>query len=148
MSRASPVQLPRWQKRSLYMLFALLWLTGLLFWWAKTQWQISGDFGWQDSPWQARALLWHGVLVTPALVLMGSLLPLHWLLGWRRHIGRVAGVCLLVFMAVVVITGVMLWYASAPNWRELAGQVHWWLGLALPAAVAGHILLARRSLRS
>jgi hypothetical protein len=142
------VQLPRWQRRSLYALFAFLWLTGLLFWWAKTQWQVMGDFGLQDSPWQARALLWHGVLVTPALMLTGSLLPLHWQLGWRRKIGRAAGVSLLVFMTVVVTTGVMLWYASAPAWRELAGQAHWWFGLALPAAVAGHIAWAKRSLRN
>ena len=148
MKHSPRLHLPRWQRLTLYALFALMWLSGCLWWWVGAFWQQQGLFGPEVSPWQARALLWHGVLATPTLMWIGSLLVVHWVRGWRRQLGRLPGFIMLSLVTLLVATGTTLWYAADAALRSNASSLHLALGVALPILLAGHIAWARRQLKS
>lgn len=148
MKHAQYLKLPKWQKRWLYAVLLLLWTTGVVYWWAAEFWQVQATFGPEASPWQARLLHAHGILATPALLIIGSLMVVHWARGWRRELGRVPGLSMLLVMTLLVGTGTVLWYAADESWRNAASFLHEWLGVALPILLTGHIAWARHQIRS
>lgn len=148
MKHARHLRLPGWQRASLYGVLALMLATGLLWLWARAFWTQSGLFGIESSPWQGWALRWHGVLATPALIVIGSLWVVHWVRGWRQRLARLPGLFMLAAMAGLVGTGTLLWYAGDDQLRASASQLHIVIGCALPLLLAGHIAVARRLIRS
>ncbi len=58
--KISKVLLAPWQKRSLYLATALLWLSGALWLYYKYFGQVQGDYGLQAHPMQPILLEIHG----------------------------------------------------------------------------------------
>lgn len=147
MKHSPHLRLPVWQRRTLYWLLALLYVSGVAIVVAQNYLSQVGAFGIEASPWQSVALRSHGVLVTPGLLVIGSLWVVHWARGWRKNMGRLPGACMLLVMATLVFSGVLLWYGGE-SLRGFAVGLHWWLGLSLPVLLGLHIAWARRSLRN
>jgi hypothetical protein len=133
-----------WHKGSLYGATALVWLSGGLWLVDKHFRQVPSDFGLQAPTTQAWWLALHGAAAMALLVILGSLLPEHVRLGWRRQTQRPSGGFLLGICGFLALTGWGLYYVGDRDLRGLVSLAHWIAGLALPAIIALHVLLARR----
>lgn len=113
-------------------------------WWVLHRWlQVQGDFGPQPHPAQRPLMLIHGAAAMLALVILGTLVPLHMKRGWRARLNRANGIMLIAFVGLLTLTGYGLYYAGGESLRSVAGTAHTTLGLALPFAVIWHIVRGR-----
>ena len=94
----------------------------------------------------ATAMRIHGAAAMATLVLTGSAIALHVPCAWRERRNRLAGLAFSVVLALVVLTGYLLYYVGSEAERAIASMGHWILGLAIPIAFACHASLGRRSL--
>jgi hypothetical protein len=79
------------------------------------------------------------------LVLLGALIPIHVLRGWRSRRNRVAGAAMVAANVLFVATAFGLYYAGSETWRPWLSDVHIALGLAFPVLIVIHIWTGRRS---
>ncbi len=119
-------------------------VSGVAWWVLDNFCQIQGEFDISPHPAQAWLLRFHGAAAMAALVVLGSLLPVHVLRAWRAKRNRRTGAGLLALLALQIATGYALYYADNPL-REAAGQLHFFLGLSLPATLVLHIYCGRRT---
>jgi hypothetical protein len=130
-------------RRTLYAVFAALFLTGLGWLWADRMKEAAAGDAWQKFA--ANLLMLHGGGAMLALMLLGALVPLHVQRGWRSHRNRLTGVAMLTFNGVLIATSFGLYYAGAEALRSWLGDVHIGVGLGLPVLFLIHILVGRRS---
>ncbi|MGM9480351.1 DUF4405 domain-containing protein [Roseateles sp. NT4] len=95
-------------------------------------------------PAQAWSLRIHGGLAMLALVVVGSLLPHHALAAWRTGRNRLSGGTMLALLALLALSGWLLYYAGSPALRDAASLCHWLMGLATPLLLAWHWRQRRR----
>jgi len=130
-----------------YGTFGVLFLSGAI-WWILHRWfQIKGEFGTQPHAWQPDLLKIHGAAAMIALVIVGTLVPLHMKRGWKAGLNRPNGVMLVSFVLLLGLTGYALYYVGGEQSRALASVAHTVLGLGFPAALAWHIARGRRARR-
>jgi hypothetical protein len=125
-----------------YAIFATLALTGSI--WLIADMLKSAD----DETWQTVAsdmLMLHGMTAMIALVLIGSIIPLHIQRSWRAGKNRVSGAVMIGTNAVLVATAWGLYYAGSETLRTVVADVHIAVGLAMPALVIAHVVLGRLS---
>jgi hypothetical protein len=124
----------------LYTCIALLWLSGAV--WLALAWTHE-----EPQPLQVPLMKWHGALAMLFLLILGALLPLHVVPGWKQARQRPSGGLLLALFAVLTASGWGLYYLGDDTWRRHSSQVHGILGLALPLFLAVHVYLgiSRRS---
>jgi hypothetical protein len=82
----------------------------------------------------------HGAAAMVALVVIGSLLALHVPSGWAERRSRPSGSVMLAISTLLTLTGYLLYYAGGETARDVASYVHLMLGLALPIALALHLV--------
>lgn len=130
-------------RRSLYLFATLLWLSGLGWLVAHYALRASDPLAGvhPSEPWWLRL---HGAAVIGFLVAFGALLPGHIRRGWRQGLNRGSGVAMIIVAAVLTLTGYGLYYVVNDAWRASAGVIHWALGLASGAVLAGHVWLGKR----
>lgn len=108
---------------------------------------FSGLF--QDELAQSATKLWliriHAAAALAALVLVGSLLPVHIPLAWRVGRNRGSGASVAAVMAALTLTGYALWYASDGWARQGSSWLHWGLGAGVPLLLVLHVKLGRAS---
>jgi len=126
-----------------YAVFAFLLVTGLA-------WLVADQL--KDSPsgeeWQAVAaatLMLHGGGAMIALVLIGALVPMHMQRAWNAGKNRATGTTMVTFDAVLAVTAFGLYYSGSDAWRAVVADIHIAAGLGLPALVALHVTLGRRT---
>ena len=140
--RPDSIQLKRLQRYFLYVVLALLFLSGVA--WAYWNYPIgsSGDFEASAKGW---AIKIHGAAAMGILVLIGMLLSAHVRFAWRARRNRPNGSVFLSAFAVLTITGYGLYYAGSERLRAWTSWIHLAVGLALPILLLVHILLGRRT---
>jgi hypothetical protein len=125
----------RWLHGSVIALFAsgVAWL--LLHYFC----QVAGPYGLEAHPLEPWSLRLHGAFAAVALLLLGSLLPIHIIPGLRggRHLG--SGLSMLGVWSVLAVTGYLLYYASGDSLRQAVSLAHWIIGLALPLILWIHL---------
>lgn len=127
--------------------FAVLFLTGAA-WWVLHRWfPAETEFGPQPQPAQHWLILLHGAAAMLALVIVGTLVPLHLKRGWRARLNRANGVMLIAVVSLLTLSGYGLYYAGDESLRTAASFVHVALGFAFPAALLWHIARGRRARR-
>src|SRR5262249_44101129 len=121
----------------IYAVFALLTLTGAG--WLAADWtkEFPGDDIWQQVA--ADLLMVHGGLAMPALMLLGSLIPMHVLPSWRAGRNRILGSVLLGCNAVLILTAFALYYIVSDLVRPWMGWIHIAVGFSLAAVFPLHI---------
>ena len=141
--RPSGLKLSARHRAWLYGSFAALWLSGAL--WLAVQW-----YRWQsahaghDVQQLARvALQTHGAAAMAALVLLGTLIPLHMKRGWQADRNRRNGLALIVANGVLIVTGYGLYYAGGERLRAVSQWTHSVLGMWLPLLIVWHIRAGR-----
>ncbi|MBI2517152.1 MAG: DUF4405 domain-containing protein [Opitutae bacterium] len=117
-------------------------------WWVLQRWlPVETEFGLQSHPAQHGMILLHGSAAMLALLLIGTLVPLHMKRGWHTQLNRPNGIMLVSLVALLSLTGYGLYYAGGEALRAAASLVHLGLGLAFPAALLWHIVRGRRARR-
>ena len=87
----------------------------------------------------------HGGAAMVALVLLGALIPVHVLRGWRSRRNRLAGAAMVIANVLFVATAFGLYYAGSDTWRPWISDVHIAVGLVLPVLIVIHVWTGRRS---
>jgi len=140
--RPDSIRLKRLQRYFLYVVLALLFLSGVV--WAYWNYLAAspGDF-------EANAKIWalkiHGAAAMVILILIGMLLTGHVRFAWRARRNRANGSVFLSAFAVLTITGYGLYYAGGERLRAWTSWIHFAVGLALPILLLIHIFLGRRT---
>jgi hypothetical protein len=135
-------RLPRLQRRALYVVSALLWISGAC--WLYFSY-FASDGANLSAPSRAPALLpeLHGAAAMAFLLVFGTLLPQHLPNGWHQKRQRSSGLSLVVVCAILVLTGWGLYYLSDESLRTATRVTHSTLGVVLPLAMAAHVWRAR-----
>jgi hypothetical protein len=140
--RRDSIRLKRSQRYFLYVVLALLFLSGVA--WAYWNYLPAspGDFEMSAKAW---AMKIHGAAAMAILVLVGMLLTGHVRFAWRARRNRGNGSLFLGVFGVLTITGYGLYYAGAETLRAWTSWVHLAVGLALPSLLILHIWLGKRT---
>ena len=140
--RPDRIRLRRLQRYFLYVVLALVFLSGMA--WAYWNYLAAspGDFEASAKAW---AMKIHGAAAMAVLVLVGMLLNEHVRLAWRARRNRTNGSIFLSAFAFLAITGYALYYAGGERLRAWTSWVHLATGLVLPILLLIHVLLGRRT---
>jgi hypothetical protein len=80
-----------------------------------------------------------------ALVILGTLIPLHLRRGWVAHRNRFSGVAFTCLCAILVLTGYALYYVGSEALRNWASYIHIAVGFVAPLALAWHVIRGQKS---
>jgi magnesium-transporting ATPase (P-type) len=140
--RPDSIRLKHLQRYFLYIVLALLFLTGVA--WAYWNYLAAspGDFEISAKAWVMKI---HGAAAMAILVLIGMLLSGHVRFAWRARRNRANGSIFLSAFGVLTITGYGLYYLGGQTLRAWTSWVHIAVGLALPILLLIHIVLGRRT---
>ena len=144
MQHLRTARLSRWQIWLLCLSLGLLWLSGAVWLLLHHYGQLQGEFGPEVNPAEPWMLRLHGFALIPLLMGMGTLLLAHIPKGWRYRRQRIAGIILTAVMAILTVTGYLLYYLGDEGLRGTASVVHWAIGLGAPIVLAWHYLNGRK----
>ncbi len=122
------------EKRWLYGITAILWLTGTI-WFVLHSLTPEGEYG---SFTQSMLLRIHGIAAMAFLFVLGIIFH-HIPPGWKNKNQRISGVPLLSICVILTLTGWGLYYLGQENWRSAASLIHSALGIVLPLIILAHI---------
>jgi hypothetical protein len=131
-------------KLMIYAVFGATWGSGLLWIIFHYFFLHRGEFGDEIHPLEHPLLVVHGACAFMALWLGGWLWSAHVLPWWSTRKRRSSGVVLILFGAILIATGYLLYYASGDGLRRWTGILHWSLGLALAIPLLVHALRSGR----
>jgi len=123
----------------LYLTVGALVVTG-------TVWLLLDRATWPETA--TYLLRLHGAAAMVTLVLLGTLLPLHVRVGWRRGRNVASGIVMLATNGALVLTAFGLYYAGSESLRHWTSALHTAIGLALPLLIVAHVVLGRRARRA
>lgn len=123
-----------WQRLAIYVTTITVGVSGLL-------WFVVHDVVADDSgDWAHLLLILHGVSAYALLVVIGSLLPVHVRSGWLRRRNLATGLTMIAVMAVLGITGLMLYYGDE-EMQQSAKWLHLAFGFGCFVAFPAHAFL-------
>lgn len=136
--------LPRWLRWTLYLTTAVLFVTGVL--WLAVHFGLkqggANDLPHPAEPWILRA---HGLAMMVGLFVYGSLLRAHMVNAWKLRRNRNTGLLVVTVLAVLTITGYMLYYVGGETTRPIISIVHWAIGLVIGGLLPFHVWHGRRN---
>jgi hypothetical protein len=112
---------------------------------AVRTWQLNQDPDAAPSPAQPWLMKVHGAAAMLALIVFGSLVPIHIRRGWRAHRNRLSGTVMVTTSALLILTGYALYYAAGEEMRVWSSAAHQVIGVGLPVLTAWHIWRGRRA---
>lgn len=133
-------RLHEWWVYGVVTLLAASGLLWLLFHYFVT---VQADFGATRHPLEAWWLKVHGAAAMLALVLIGSVMPVHIRKAWHAGKNRSTGSVMLAVVAVLIFTAYALYYASNEQSRPWISVTHWAIGLAMVPAMILHVVIGR-----
>ncbi len=138
-----PIRFPTPHKRTLYAVFVLLWLSGALWLGFHYFLRAAGEFGETANPLEIWWLRLHGLMGFAALVVTGSVLPVHARRAWHLKKNRVSGLSMKLLLAWLALTGYALYYFATDDNAAWLPLLHWVVGLAFPLLLVWHIRRGR-----
>ena len=132
------MRLGPWQQAAVYATLVIVGLSGLV-------WFALHDFI-EDEPsdLQRWSLVLHGVSAFAALIIFGSLLPLHVRSGWLRRRNIASGLSITIVMTALIVTALLLYYGG----EEMRAPIRWThigIGLLAFALFPMHVIFGHRS---
>ena len=121
---------------------ATLYATGLIVAASGVTWLFARDGARRLA---AASMQVHGSAAMALLVVIGAVAALHAPVGWRERKNRVSGALFTTALAVLAITGALLYYAGDDGARSAASVLHWSVGCAALVLGGAHVWLGQRS---
>lgn len=124
--------------------FSLLFLSGLL--WILIHYFVPyrSDWGETTHPIESWILKIHGAVAMIALIVLGTLIPLHIKKGWLGKVNLQTGVTLIGVNLILILTGYALYYTGMERIRNFSSWTHSVLGILLPAVIFWHVQEGRK----
>jgi hypothetical protein len=132
----------------IYVLGALVALSGGLWLVFHTFISIAGEFGPAAHPLERWWLRLHGLSAAAFLILFGTVLPAHARIAWHARRNRFSGALFFGVLTFLIASGYALYYVGHEATRSTLSIGHWAVGLAAPAFIVWHAwrgLLSRRN---
>ena len=141
------LRLGKWHQGYLYVVGALLVLSGALWLLFHYFVRMPGQFG--DSPHVLEPwwLCIHGLCAAAFLIGFGSVLPGHVRRAWVGRRNRLSGALFFALVALLIASGYGLYYLGADSVRAIVSIAHWSVGLGIPLLMGWHVWLGRASRR-
>lgn len=140
-----PTRLPRWQEWAVYFSATALILTGIAWLVFDTWVRIEGDFGPEHHPAEHWLLIAHGVCAYLFLIVVGAMIPVHFLMGWRIRRNLVSGISIASLCAALSLTALALYYVGDELMRSGASLIHWIVGLVFVPVLLVHVIQGLRT---
>jgi hypothetical protein len=137
-----PVPMTRSLRASVFSVYALLWLSGVVWLVLHLALEPRNEFGPLPHPWEATLMRVHGLLAVGGVFLLGWLGAGHVPQRWRGARKRPSGWTLLGCAVLLVLSGYALYYTVGPLHTGSA-WVHEWLGTAAIIVALTHWLRVR-----
>ena len=128
----------------LYSVFSVLYLSGLLWIFLHYFFHYRSEMG-EPHPFEPLSLKIHGAAAMLALIMLGTLIPIHMKRGWAAKMNRGNGMILIGANLLLILTGYALYYAGKENLRLWSCWVHSILGILFPVFLVWHIIEGRKS---
>ena len=143
--KPNAIRLSRPHEWSVYIIFALVFVSGAAWAWLHYLRRDATEFGVTANPVELWMQRLHGATAMLALVLLGTLLVLHIPRAWRARRNRRTGTSLVLLFGFLIATGYALYYSGNEQLRVWASWSHLWIGLAAPLLIAIHVWRGKRS---
>jgi hypothetical protein len=117
-------------RRAIYVVCALLWLSGCAWLVVHFFFPAATDFGPAPNPWEPVFLRIHGWAAVGGVFLLGWVTAGHISDRWRRSRNRLTGFSLAGGALALVFSGYALYY-STDEFHDVAAVVHEALGVAV-----------------
>jgi hypothetical protein len=138
-----PIILPCWLRWTLYLTTVVLFATGGL--WLIVHYGLKqrGADGLPHpaEPWILRV---HGLAMMVGLFVYGSLLRAHMINAWKLQRNRSTGVLVVTVLALLTMTGYLLYYVGGETTRPIISVAHWAIGLVIGGLLPFHIWHGRK----
>jgi hypothetical protein len=121
-----------------------LWISGAVWLLLHYFGQRAGEYGPELNPAEPWMMILHGLVLIPALLGCGGLMIAHIPKGWNFTAQRVAGLAMTLVLAVLILSGYLLYYAGDEILRNWTSIIHWSIGLALPLVFGWHYINGRK----
>ena len=136
-NRSRPARMPAWQALSTHSIFVLCAISGVLY-------LLAHEF--EIAPLALKnhsLLIAHGITAYLFTLLFGALIPVHIKSGWKTKRNRISGSLMITAMALLLVSGLILYYGV--DTRQAALWVHWVVGCGLVLLFPAHYLLGRHA---
>jgi len=140
-------KLEKWHRLSIYAITVALFFSGLAWIIARYALRVTSEFGETIHPLEHWSMQFHGALIVPAALLIGSLLLQHMRRAHQAGRNRNSGWSMIVSLAWLALTGYCLYYVASETARPWWSAAHWIVGCALPALLYLHVYLGRLAAR-
>lgn len=137
------IRLSRRHRLWLALALGVLWASGALWLLYHNFFRVEGDFGPQPHGLEKWWLRLHGLSAMLGLFVLGTMLPIHMKLAWRRNKNRRMGALLSALLLWLAATGYALWYFAGESVEAWLPLLHWAAGLGLPLLLFIHIHAGR-----
>ena len=134
------VRLAPLQRRLFYLLFGILWASGVL--WIVAEWAKDPELGPIRTPLQALTMKVHGAIMLAYLAMLGSFLT-HVRMGMALKVNRLSGSSIIAINVILSVTDWMLYYLTDNLLRQWSSAAHWMIGISALLLVLAHIFLGR-----
>lgn len=138
MAHTRSARLAKWQIWLLTLSGTALWLSGGAWLLLHYFGQIESEFGPETNPLEPWMLRLHGAALIPALLGFGALFVVHIPKGWKNRRQRLIGIGLTTLVALLILSGYLLYYAWDDDLRGLVSLIHWAVGLGVPIIFIWH----------
>ena len=138
------MRLSHGHRRWIYWSGAALFATGALWLLFHYFLRQHGEFGETPHPLEVWWLRLHGACAMLALIITGSLLPIHVRRGWHQRKNLLAGGVVVAILVLLIASGYGLYYYGGEEARPLISAFHWIVGLGAPLTLIWHISRGRQ----
>ena len=89
----------------------------------------------------------HGAIALVALMAYGGVVVAHVPRAWAIKRNRWTGCLIAAVLAILIVTGWLLYYAGSEGVHEIASVCHWIVGLSVALVLPLHVVMGRRARR-
>lgn len=132
--RIMPVSL----RLTIYFVFGGVWLTGCTWLALHVYFETPDEFGVARHPWEPTLLWIHGVLSIALAYVFGWIMARHASEAWRQHKRRISGGLLTVVLAVLSISGFLLFFVTSDALQLQSARVHEVIGVLVTLFAIEH----------
>lgn len=134
---AARTTLPRPLRMTMYVVAALLWVSGAAWLVLHYVFPQASAFGPLPNPWEAPLMRVHGLVAVCGVFLIGWMTAAHVTARWSSDRNRRSGLTLGVTALLLVFSGYALYYTTGLP-HDGAGYLHELIGALAPAAALAH----------